>query len=199
MVEGESESVFRSSSSSPSLFPVLSSRSLSPFSRHFTHLDLLDLAHLDLLQNELSDPVPLGDLKVRLAMVEKQDEERPAVVGVDDTGARLDRVLGGETRPRGDAAVGAEGDGEGEVRRDEGFASGGDRLGLGAGMKTLASGLGRQQPGACRTRDAGDPRIEVEASRERRAPGGKGGARRETLDEELGGGGGGVGGHLDGC
>jgi hypothetical protein len=77
-----------------------------------THLHLLHLGGRDPLEDELGDAVADGDcackssapeirkmrrrartLVVLLAVVEEEDVERPPVVGVDDAGARLDRML----------------------------------------------------------------------------------------------------------
>jgi hypothetical protein len=38
-------------------------------------------------------------------VVEQQDLDLAAVVGVDDTGARVNEVLGGQTGARGNAAI----------------------------------------------------------------------------------------------
>lgn len=71
-------------------------------------LQLLHLEHLgrvDPLNDQLRNPVALLHLKVGLAVVEQQDLDGSPVVGVDDAGARVDEVLGGEAGAGGDAAV----------------------------------------------------------------------------------------------
>jgi hypothetical protein len=65
-------------------------------------------------------------------VVEQQHLELPAVVLVDDAGARVDKVLGGEAGARRDAAVGAGGDGDAEAGADAALAARGDDAVLGA-------------------------------------------------------------------
>lgn len=72
---------------------------------------LLQLLHLDhvgrvnALDNELRDPVALLHLVVGVGVVEQQHFDGAAVVGVDDSRARVDEVLGCEAGAGGDAAV----------------------------------------------------------------------------------------------
>ncbi len=67
--------------------------------------DLDHVGRVDALDDQLRDAVALGDGVVGVAVVEEQDLHLPAVVGVDDARARLDRVLGGEAGAGRDAAV----------------------------------------------------------------------------------------------
>lgn len=63
-----------------------------------TLLQLLHLQHLgrvNPLDHELGDAVALGDSEIHVRVVEQQDLDLAAVVGVDDAGARVDEVLGG--------------------------------------------------------------------------------------------------------
>lgn len=60
---------------------------------------LLDLHHLwgiDALQNQLRNTIALLDVKARLSMVEQQNLDFAAIIGVDDTSAGIDKVLRGE-------------------------------------------------------------------------------------------------------
>lgn len=60
-------------------------------------LEFRDLHHLggvDALDDELGHAVALGHLEFGLGVVEQQDLDLAAVVGVDDAGARVDEVLG---------------------------------------------------------------------------------------------------------
>jgi hypothetical protein len=65
-----------------------------------TYVDLLDLAHLDLFEDKLGDPVALGDGIVDGGVVEEEDEEGAAVVSVDDARTGLDGVFGGYKREK---------------------------------------------------------------------------------------------------
>lgn len=68
-------------------------------------LDLDNLGGVDALEDELGDAVALLDLKVGLAVVEEKNLYLASVVGVNDTGARVDEVLGGEAGSGSNAAV----------------------------------------------------------------------------------------------
>ena len=68
-------------------------------------LNLDNLGGVDALNDELRDAVALLDLEVGVGMVEEQNLDGAAVVGVDHAGARVDEVLGCQTRARRDAAV----------------------------------------------------------------------------------------------
>lgn len=59
-------------------------------------LNLDDFRGVDALQDKLSDAVALLDLEVGLVVVEKQDLDLTAVIGVNDTCAGIDKVLGSE-------------------------------------------------------------------------------------------------------
>lgn len=58
------------------------------------HLD--NLGGIDALENQLCDAVALLDLKVGLSVVEQENLDFAAVVGIDDTGASVDEVLRGK-------------------------------------------------------------------------------------------------------
>jgi hypothetical protein len=60
-------------------------------------LNLDDFRGVDALQDKLSNAVALLDLEVGLVVVEKQDLDLAAVIGVNDTCAGIDEVLGSET------------------------------------------------------------------------------------------------------
>jgi len=66
-------------------------------------------------------------------VVEEDHADGPAVVEVDDPGARVDELLEREARAGRDAGVGAPGDGDGQVGGDEALAAGGDDGVLGRG------------------------------------------------------------------
>jgi hypothetical protein len=68
--------------------------------------DDLDRRRGDPLEHELRHAVAAGDGKVRLGVVEEHDADGAAVVGVDDPGTDVDKVLHGEPGARRDAAVG---------------------------------------------------------------------------------------------
>ena len=90
------------------LSPQSSPRAAEPPCAADAVLELGDLDHLrrpDALQHELRDAVALPDNKVRGRVVEEQDLDGAAVVGVDDPGARVDEVFGREARSRRDSAV----------------------------------------------------------------------------------------------
>jgi hypothetical protein len=57
-----------------------------------------------------------------LAKVEEDDTERTAVIGVNDTSANVQKVLDGQTGTRRDASVGADRNGNGDVRGHQRFA-----------------------------------------------------------------------------
>jgi hypothetical protein len=60
-------------------------------------LNLDDFRGVDAFQDKLGDAVALLDLEVGLVVVEKQDLDLAAVIGVNDTCAGIDEVLGSET------------------------------------------------------------------------------------------------------
>ena len=65
-----------------------------------TLLELLDLNNLgcvDALEDQLSNAVTLLDLKVGLVVVEEKNLDLATVIGIDNTSASVDEVLGGET------------------------------------------------------------------------------------------------------
>lgn len=65
-----------------------------------TLLELLDLNNLgcvDALKDQLSNAVTLLDLKVGLVVVEEKNLDLATVIGIDNTSASVDEVLGGET------------------------------------------------------------------------------------------------------
>jgi len=71
-------------------------------------LELLHLEHLgrvDALEHQLRDPVALLDGEIGVRVVEEEDLDLAAVVGVDDARARVDEVFGRQAGARGDAAV----------------------------------------------------------------------------------------------
>lgn len=52
------------------------------------------------LEHQLSHPVPLLNPVLRLRMVEQQNPDLPSVIRIDDSGTRVDEMLGRETRAR---------------------------------------------------------------------------------------------------
>ena len=68
-------------------------------------LDLLDFGGDDALQHQLGNPVSLFHLVIRVGMVEEQDLDLAAVIGVDDTRTGVDKVLGGKARSGRNPAV----------------------------------------------------------------------------------------------
>lgn len=106
-----------------------------PTSTSLGALQLLHHDHVrvdDPLQHQLRASVPLRNLKVLVLMVEQQHKHRATVVIVDDARAGSDAMLGREAGARGDAAVCAGRNGDGDVGGNEGFAAGRDGGGLGA-------------------------------------------------------------------
>ena len=65
-------------------------------------------------------------MEVLSGVVEEDDTNLAAVVLVDDAGARVDKLLDGQTRARGDARVGPVGRGDGQARGDDGAVAGRD-------------------------------------------------------------------------
>ena len=61
-----------------------------------------------------------------LPMVEQDDADLAPVVLVHDARARVDEVLDGQARPRGDAGVGPGRGGQGQASGDDGPAVRGD-------------------------------------------------------------------------
>lgn len=59
----------------------------------------------DPLEHQLSNSVALLDLIVGVGVVEEENLDGPAVVCVNDTGAGVDEVLGGEARAGSDSAI----------------------------------------------------------------------------------------------
>lgn len=86
-----------------------------------------DLRGDDALQDELGNPVGRLYGKVRIAVVEEQHLDRPAVVCVNHAGARVKKVLAGEPAAGRDAAVGVWGHCNREIRVHEGLAACRDR------------------------------------------------------------------------
>lgn len=103
-------------------------------------LYLDDLGGEDALDDKLGDTVTLSDLEVGVGVVEEEDLDLAAVVRVDYAGTGVDEVLGGETGARGNAAVGAGRDGDGNVGADEGLAAGRDGGRL-RGVEVVAGGV----------------------------------------------------------
>lgn len=68
-------------------------------------LHLLDLGSDDPLKDQLGNPVPLLNLVVGVRVVEEQNLDLAAVVGVDNARTGVDEVLGSEARPRRNPAV----------------------------------------------------------------------------------------------
>lgn len=68
-------------------------------------LNLDDIGRHDPLEHQLSNSVALLDLIVGVCVVEEENLDGSAVVCVDDTGAGIDEVLGGEARARSNSAV----------------------------------------------------------------------------------------------
>jgi hypothetical protein len=68
-------------------------------------LNLDNLGGVDALQNKLSNAVALLHLKVGFVMVEKQDLDLTAVIGIDDTSACVNEMLGSEAGSRGNASI----------------------------------------------------------------------------------------------
>lgn len=67
------------------------------------HLD--NLGRVDALNDELGDAVTLLDLEVGVGVVEQQDLDLTAVVGINDAGAGVDEVFGRETGAGCDTTV----------------------------------------------------------------------------------------------
>lgn len=83
-------------------------RGAKPASAADAVLQLCDLDHVgrvDALEHELRDAVALGDGEVGVRVVEQENLDLAAVVGVDDARAGVDVVLAGEAGAGGDAAV----------------------------------------------------------------------------------------------
>jgi hypothetical protein len=55
---------------------------------------------LDLLDDELGDPVSLLNVERVIVVVEKDNANEPAVILVDDTGSDINPVLHAQARPR---------------------------------------------------------------------------------------------------
>lgn len=68
-------------------------------------LNLNDIGRHDPLKHQLSNPVALLYLIVGVCVVEEENLDGPAVVCVDDAGAGIDEVLGGEARAGSNSAV----------------------------------------------------------------------------------------------
>jgi hypothetical protein len=65
-----------------------------------TLLELLDLNNIgcvDALKDQLSNAVTLLDLKVGLVVVEEKNLDLATVIGIDNTSASVNEVLGSET------------------------------------------------------------------------------------------------------
>ena len=65
-------------------------------------------------------------MEVLARVVEQHDADLAAVVLVDDARARVEELLDGQARARGDPGVGAGRGGDGEARGDDGAVAGGD-------------------------------------------------------------------------
>ena len=89
-------------------------------------LNLNDRGHLNPLNDELGDPVPLRDYKVLVGKVEKDDAYLPPVVGVYNAGAYVDELLDGQARPRGDPSVSHGRASDGQTSLDDGLPFAGD-------------------------------------------------------------------------
>ena len=80
--------------------------------------DLGDQRCCDVFENELSDAVPDVDFEFALAEIEEENVDDTAVIAVDNTGTDRESKLGRKTAARCDTAVGAFGDGDGDLRVD---------------------------------------------------------------------------------
>lgn len=90
------------------LDPLVLARAAKATSSSDTLLQLLDLDDLgghDPLEHQLSNSVALLDLIVGVGVVEEENLDGSAVVCVNDTGAGVDEVLGGEARAGSDSAI----------------------------------------------------------------------------------------------
>mmetsp|Transcript_3158 Transcript_3158/g.11455 ORF Transcript_3158/g.11455 Transcript_3158/m.11455 type:complete len:224 (+) Transcript_3158:1683-2354(+) len=85
-----------------------------------------DLRRRDLLQHHLRHAVSLVHREIHVRVVEQDDADGTPVVVVHDSSARVDGVLPGKARPRGDPGVGPVRDRDGNVRLDHPLAPGGD-------------------------------------------------------------------------
>lgn len=117
-------------------------KAASPALRGVQVVDLEDVGRGNLLQHQLGNPVALLDVKVDLGKVEQDDPKGAAVVGINDTGADINKVLDSQTGARGNAAVVAGGDGNGDVSGNAGLALGRDNTVLGRAQVVAGSKAG---------------------------------------------------------
>lgn len=103
-------------------------------------LHLLEHRVSDLLANDLRNAVADLHFEVALAEVEQEHFELAAVVGVNHSGADVDKVLDGETGARRDAAVVALGNGDPQAGSDQAAVPGRNDAVLG-GAQIRTGGL----------------------------------------------------------
>ncbi len=76
----------------------------------------------------LGNPISLLDLESDVGMVEENNTEGTAIIFVNNTGADVDEIFGGESGARSHAAVGAVRHGNFEIGRNDGLAASLDQL-----------------------------------------------------------------------
>ena len=87
--------------------------------------DLQDVGTENVLNNQLSNAVPLRNFEILVPLVRQKDLDLPTEAAVDNTSSDMDAVLDGETRSWGYAGVSTHGRRDGDASADEKLPQGG--------------------------------------------------------------------------